>query len=328
MPSSIEVQAVVRRILKEARAHRGGSPSQNFRQALNAALSTEERDAVWGEVASSLAQVTNPEGMGYLAVWMGSAVESGMDPKPFIPPLWSSFLRMMEDGVRLDDSHHARGLELLGRGLVAHLARAPSLRNELAQNAGVLDRLEELSPRSVGIHWVLELLRKCSGTLHVLHGQASVGVTVSYENLSNCFHLFTLLQLALQAVMPGASKVESETIDSALGLPRDNVKDAAWWHYGQPCVPRAELGASIWGESSPRSIASVDGVQVLLLWPPLLGRRSWDQGFFRPFLEAAPPSVRLTAQMGDAEVQRWRSRLGLPDAAPPTRRWWAFWSNG
>lgn len=53
---------------------------------------------------------------------------------------------------------------------------------------------------------------------------------------------------------------------------------------------------------------------MLLLWPPLLGSRSWDSGFFGPALEALPPDVIVEEELSPEACQRWFATLGLARA--------------
>jgi hypothetical protein len=59
-------------------------------------------------------------------------------------------------------------------------------------------------------------------------------------------------------------------------------------------------------------IDSFDGSQVLLLWPPVLGSRTWDGGFFSPILFATLPKVNVIRTMFATEVETWWERLDLP----------------
>ena len=165
---------------------------------------------------------------------------------------------------------------------------------------------------STGAVWVLQLLRQRSGQLVVLNIANKKGVVVCYENISNCFHLFTLLQAALGPVMPDARTVSEHLLDIARGESEENGHDEAWWHYGQAYVPEPTVAASVWGELGPDSISSIDGWQVLLLWPPILPSRSWDTSFFLPILHARPPKVEVMEVLSPSDVEAWWVRLALP----------------
>jgi len=64
----------------------------------------------------------------------------------------------------------------------------------------------------------------------------------------------------------------------------------------------------VFGEVSPNIISRVNGEQVMLLWSPIFEKRSWDSDFFRPYLEAMPPSVELVDVLTEREVEEWLSK--------------------
>lgn len=316
-------------LIGAAERQHGAAPSVALRDALNAyaRLPAGERPDNLGRLAAALPDVNSPSGAGYLAIWLGAGVEAGDDPEPAIGPLldtfmkWSRTLRTASDDTAADepepDEDTILGLRLLGQSLVAHLSRAPGRRESIAAEA-ICDELERVEHLSQGAGWLLHLLRQRSGQVVVLNVEKRLGVLVRYENIANCFHFFTLLQGALVGVMPDARETPERILAIARGRQHDEASDEAWWHYGQANFPRADHLASVWGEMGPDHISRIDDVQVLLLWPKVLGRRSWDSSFFAPVLEATPPDVQVVRALSKAEVQQWWSRLGLPQAKP----WW------
>ena len=66
---------------------------------------------------------------------------------------------------------------------------------------------------------------------------------------------------------------------------------------------------SLWAEWSVGDIPELDGVRVLVLWPPILGGRHWGSDFFGPPLEAAPPRVVLERELDPAEAEAWFARV-------------------
>jgi hypothetical protein len=209
------------------------------------------------------------------------------------------------------DEETIAGLQLLGQALVAHLARSPQLRRWLAETDGIHSELSRVEPYSIGAVWVLELLRQRSGKIVVLNVRHRIGAVVRYNNIATCFHLFTLLQGALAEVMPDARKASGHLLDIARGKTQGTGNDTAWWHYGPAGATSPNLAASVWGEAGPDSISSVNGQQVLLLWPPLLQSRTWDTGFFSPILEASLPDVEVLEVMSSTDVDALWLRLGL-----------------
>jgi hypothetical protein len=335
--TSETLSLAVARVIDAANSHRGREPSQVFRDALNAlvALDGTEAEQKRSHVAAALPNVTSPCGAGFLAVWLGAGVEGGADPCPQTPLLIDCLLRFTRQ-VRTDDEGFTEGemddeltigLELLAQGIVAHLSRDTTTLRTLQSNEEIVGELERVESCSAGPMWILELVRKASGRIIVMHGEQPLGARVEYRNISNCFHLFTLLQAALAGSMPGARKINFDILAVARGEHLATCSDEAWWHYGQPVVGPPDIMTSVFGEQNPRSIGSIDGQQIILLWPPILGSRAWDAGFFGPALHAAPAEVHLIEMLSAEEVTMWRQRIGLPDAgsSKAKRPWWLFW---
>ena len=326
---------MVNDVLMAAERQQGESFSGELRRALNALAMHPESSESRPQIASRLQYLQSPIGVGFLSVWLGAAVESGLDPNQTAGPLlevflqWTRTIRTLPEGsgdADADppaDANTLMGLERMGQGLVAHLSRAPEFSARLSRNEPVILELERVSHISIGALWVLELLRKRSGTLVVIHGSEPRGFHLAYEHLSNCFHLFTLMQGALAGKMPGARHAAAEVLAVAMGESTGEVSDTAWWHYGIWTHPQPDLMASVWGEADPAKIPALDGQQAVILWPLVIGSRSWDSGFFGPILMAMPPRVTVTHEMSVSEVAEWRSRLKMP--ALREKPWWRFW---
>ena len=333
--SDPSLDEISNRVIRAASSQRGSDCPDELRDALNTIGEHGAREEMRLQVASRLGEVTSATGAGFLAVWLGAGVEGGADPDltgdAILGSLlhWANAVATLPDEDTDDDeaevdSEIVVGLEMLGQGLVAHISRSPTLLQQMANNSDVVAELERVEYASAGPMWVLELLRKRSGTLVVLHVEQRRGVRLSYRNLSNCFHLFTLLQAALSdEKMPGAKRVSSRLLAVATGQAMEDCHDEAWWHYGVGTCPTADLGGSIWGEANPDSIPEIDGQQVILLWPMVINSRQWGAGFFGPFLQASPPAVTVTGELTDAEVSQWVEKLNLPEITP--KRGWKFW---
>lgn len=316
--------------------------SDDLRDAFNAIAEHPRAADSQPIIAERLCEVESASGAGLLAVWLGAGVEGGANPdttgRPVLDTLmkWAATVETIDadeeanenedeecDGPAVDPDTVA-GMELLGQGLVAHVSRSGALHDQIANDPRIISELERVEHISAGPMWVLELIRKRSGTLLVIHVEQRRGFRMKYENLSNCFHLFTLLQDAIAGVkLPGSQRPSEELIAVAKGQRAAECYDDAWFHYGIGTHPSADLGTSVWGEASPDSIPTVDGQQVLLLWPPIMASRGWGAGFFGPFLMARPPAVILEEELPAAEVQHWCKRLKLPD--PVASPWWKFW---
>ena len=311
----------IAKVVDAANNHKGYELTPLFREALNdlAGLTSFSREEILPRVASALSNVTSPRGAGFIAIWLGASVEHGADPCLQTQPLVDCFLRFArliqtdvegEAEVKNDDEL-VSGLELLGQSLVSHLSRDTHNLQSVRLNHDIVEMLERIESYSVGALWVLALISKASGTLIVLHGEQLVGAKVAYRNISNCFHLFTLLQAALEGVMPGTRKVSPDILAAARGESMESCYDEAWWHYGQPVRGTPNIVASVFGEQHPSGIRTIEGEQVMLLWSPILESRRWDSGFFGPALQQAPSAVELIAMLPMKEVTIWRERIGL-----------------
>jgi hypothetical protein len=331
------LREAIANVVDTANSNRGREPAEPFLEALNglADLDGFDVERKLSYLATALADVTSASGAGFIAIWLGAGVEHGADPSPQIEPLLDCFLRfagqvITDDGDIAeveDDNELALGLELLGVGFVAHLSRDPQGLQAVRANADAVAELERVEWYSPGPMWVLELIRKTNGTLIVLHGELPVGAIVEYRNISNCFQLFTLLQTVLEETMPGARKVRSDVLAVVRGESLAECSDEAWWHYGQPVQGRPELSTSVFGEQNPQGIGSIDGQQVMLLWPPILGSRTWDASFLTPALATAPSEVELLEMLSPEDIATWRERIGLPTAQNTAsgKPWWKFW---
>jgi len=199
----------------------------------------------------------------------------------------------------------------------------PERREALAGDEPLLARLEALEIYTHGATWVREMLLRRSGTLIVLHPASGRAFKLRYTHVARCFHLFSLIQIAIGTRLPGGREPNPAIVAAARGDSHDAVGDEAWWHYGDPRSKTANLQASIWGEAMTRSIPVIDGVQVILLWPPLLQGRGWSHGFFGPHLHALPANVTIDEELSPESAQSWLETLGVRER--PRRKWWWPW---
>ena len=301
--------------LKALREQRERAPSDAVVSSLNglAELPAGEFVLAREQLLRALPTLENPVGAGLLAIWFGAWLEKGyVNPEEAFRPILDCLLSWTP---HIDSSGNASedlllGVEYLGQATVAHVSRNEEALRE-ASAPEVVAELSRVEDWAVGAYWVMELVGKTSGQLVVLHGEEHVGAILEYRNLSNCFHLFTLLQGALGDQMPGGGSVDPLLLRVAQGESHPGgLSDKAWWHFGV-AGSEPNIAASIWGEASPATIPVVKGRQVIVLWPPLLQSRTWDSGFFGPILEAALPKVELVRMMDEAEVREWRGKVWL-----------------
>jgi hypothetical protein len=302
----------------------GDSPTGAMLSAMRAFLSAAKDEALLREAAESLDGLEQGSA-AFVAVAMGSAVERGASAQIAGPALidtirsWLPLLPVTDDEKESyptptpDQAMSLARLQFLCQSAVTHLALLPDLRAELARDSALLERLDELAGYTPGARWLHEALVKSSGTLVVLHPQSGTGARLRFTHVSNCFHLFSLLQTAVGARIPGGRDRTGPVTQG----------DEAWWHYGNPNARKPSLGASIWGEGLVSEIPRVDGVHVMLLWQQVLERRTWDAGFFTPHLEAMPADVTLEGLLSPEEGKRWLARLGVEPEA--VKAWWRFW---
>lgn len=314
-------EATFQAVFLAAERYTGAQEDRGLPDALNAVVdfAAADRQEIRQRLADGLPGVGSLSGAGLLAVWFGAGVERGADPKISGGNVVKALIQWCrqppgDDSPELDENLRT-GLEVLGQSAVAHLARDSELLASLRNDGGAVETLAAAEGWSVGAMWVMQLLRLQSGEIVVLHAVDPIGFRVRYENLGNCFHFFTLLQEALAAKMPGALPVRAEVLAVAHGASQEEVYDHAWWHYGQPTSPAPGFESMVFGEMPLDSIDRVDGMQLLLLWAPLVESRSWDEGFFCPHLMAAPAMVSILRELEQREVAQWRQRLGLGDGA-------------
>lgn len=311
-----------------AEAQFGPEPSVALRGALSELADAPERGAAQDGALEVMRCCTRPCGAAYIAVWFGAAVEDGRGPDETLGPIVETFIAWTDRvGAADAPADLADALNLFGNALVAHLilfSDAERARWAAGDLGAACDRGAEVAH---GPGWVSHALAQASGPLTVLVTDRKLGFRLSYSSVANCFHLFTLIQDALREARPRRAAVNEAAIAVARRERWEPVEDAAWWHYGQPSSPLAAIGASVWGEASPRSIERVDGAQTLLLWPPLLGSRTWDGGFFRSPIDATRPFVTRAEPMSAAEVAQLWDRLALPEPEPSRGFRWP-WSRG
>jgi hypothetical protein len=327
------------RILQAADRQSGLSMNETFKVSL-LSLSRQTKDvktAVVEQLCKGLNSVTSPTGAGFIGIWLGVAVENGADPEKSVESVLQCFFKWSQRTIAEDaengagvpnDPEIVAGLRLLGQSLVRHLSQLPDLRRHLGGSEDIQSELRRIKNVSQGATLVLRLLAQRNGNLVVINVAEKYGFRVRYRNIANCFHLFTLLQGSLAGRLPGTSPGKPLPRELALGKAEATEKDVAWWHYGQGHTPWPDVMASVWGEFSPDTIERIGGEQVLLLWPPILGK-SWDTECFRPYLAESPPDVECLSKLTAPEINEWWIRLNLPIRAGAgifaRERWWKFW---
>jgi hypothetical protein len=309
----------------------GSQPNGPMLTATRAFLESAGRDStLLAEAAASLTRLSAGPAT-WLAVACGTAVERGASPEITGPAVFD-LLRATLSGLpewnesssdELPEltSEQTATLELLPflcQSVVTHLARLPAQRESMGADAVLLNRLNQISAYSHGAIWVREALTKSSGALLLLHPSARKGLRLRYSNVSNCFHLFSLVQTAVGTSLEGGNEPNAVIARVARGKSSEEVSDQAWWHYSHASSAVPEIATSIRGDGLVREIPEIDGFRVVLAWPPILATRHWDAGFLGPHLDAMPADVVLEGALTDAECIAWLERLGSGKRKP----WW------
>lgn len=323
-----DLETLSARLRTAADAQRGGEATEHLKTALNslAALPPETHPAVSTMITALLPKLSSPTGAGFICAWIGAGVEAGVPAERSCDAIIQTFLHwsrtIQVDDVDDETSQEAlAGLRHMASSIVSHLSHMDEDHRRGLETKDLQDEADRIAAVSDGAIWVDHLLRQRSGDLIALIADTKRGFRLRYDNIACAFHLFTLLQDALSAERPKEAELERMAVAVAKGQAQTACTDRAWWHFGQPTSAEADLAASVWGEGSPDEVARVDGEQVIVLWPPVLGSRTWDAGFLTPFLQAAPPKVEVIAQLSAAETEQWWQKIGLPDPQP----WWRFW---
>jgi hypothetical protein len=310
----------------------GDAPSGAMLSTMRAFMSAATKDDSLLREAADTLRSQDPGSAAWIAVALGTLVERGASAElsgPAILDHLRSWLPTLptpgNDEAPLDPTREQATLlaqfQFVCQSAVTHLARLPAQREVMGHDLPLLERLDALGGYSHGALWVREALLKTSGTVVLLHPPSGTGLRLWYTNVSNNFHLFSLLQTAVGTAIPGGRPGDETLALAARGQSTAPVSDEAWWHYGSAASSKADVKATIWGEGLVRDIPRVNGEQVILLWPPILESRTWDAGFLGPHLEAMPADAGVERLLTADESKAWLEQLGV---GPKRTRWWRF----
>lgn len=178
---------------------------QHYLHSLEFDSVTEQEDLLQ-LICSNFSNIVAPYGAGAIAVWFGSFVERGRDPRHTFKSVLEKFLELncSIETVAKDSSSEAAdlnhdvlsGLKLLGQALVAHIIHSKTIRTFLSNEEDVIQELERIEHLSVGAIWVLQLLRQCSGNLLVIHVTEKKGFVLFIKILPHvfiCSHFYKVL---------------------------------------------------------------------------------------------------------------------------------------
>lgn len=329
-------------------------PSARLLETARAWFKAAETEPELVRATAAALKKVSPVGASFVATLVGNVVEVDGGAERSFDELWALFIAWCMECNAAKPGDESRQLMLaqaltgIGPALVSHLAQLPDRRAALRGDLAVAGLLEELSGGIAGVCWVFKSLQMTSGSLIVLHPTSASGWRLRYENVSLCFHLFTLLQCELGDRVPGGRIPNPALAAAANGVgPADGLHDQAWWHYGHALATTCDVRGSIWGEAPAAEIPTVRGEQVILLWPPILAGRSWEASFFTPHLQQMPARVILEGTLSPEQCKEWIEHLALdvssvtrqrspalaqvrprtPAVRPVIERpWWKFWA--
>jgi hypothetical protein len=303
---------------------------QEFSQAFQRADIAQLEQALL-RFAAELAECM-PLGAARIAVFCGAMVEQGADANITGPAVVLKFrdvvarlfalietVAMPErpndladfSEVTPEDIEALHASRFLAQSTVSHLAKLPNLRLELSADKTLQEQLEQVSAYAIGAEWVRGLLRLSSGTMIVLHPSTHEGFQIVWRNISNNFHLFTLLHDLLGKRLGIKTSLAPDVLEAAMGREPvyGEMRDSAAWNFFQfRGLGTANPMFYVWGEGSPAEIPMLDGMHVLLLLPLTIGR-GWNGGFFAPQLQQYPPSLEILDELTRAQTDAWLGRI-------------------
>ena len=308
-------------LLAACRTYTGGRVDPRFNAAAQAFYaSAKAQPKIAGRAARELSRLP-PPGAAVLANMLGTIVEKGGAVERSGPAVWELYLAWLPQihrgfAGRKELSSRERQLldafQLLSQSAVSHLSGMPQERALAAGNKALMAMLAELQDYTPGAAWVRQVLLSRSDDLLVLHLPSRQGFRLRYENIVNCFHLFTLIQAAFGERLPGGRAPNRFIVDMARCVTVvEEGNDEPWWRY-QTVRPDEPGLVEISGEALVETISRIDGRQVILLSPPAEGAALWDTSFFTPQLFAMPPNVVLEGTLTKQQAEEWFAKFGLP----------------
>lgn len=313
--------AALTNLLAACRAYAGGRVDAHFNAAAQAFYAgARAQPKIVARAARELGRLP-PPGAAILANMLGTILEKGGAVERSGAAVWELYMAWLPQihrgfAGRKELSPRQRQLldafQLLSQSAVSHLSAMPQERKLAAGNKALMAQLAELQDYTPGAAWVRQMLSSRSDALLVLHLPSRHGFRLRYDNIVNCFHLFTLIQTAFGETLPGGRAPNRFITDMARCVTvAEDGNDEPWWRYETVRPDRSGL-AEISGEASVETIARIDDRQVILLSPPIEGAALWDTSFFTPQLFAMPANVMIEGTLTAGEAEEWLGRIGLP----------------
>ena len=311
--------AALTNLLAACRIYAGGRVDGRFNAAAQAFYAAAKLQPKIVTRAARELRGLPPPGAAILANMLGTIVETGGSAERSGPAVWELFMAWLPQIHRGFAGHRElspkqrqvlEAFQLLGQSAVTHLAAMPGERALAAGDTGLMAQLAELQDYTPGAAWVRHMLLSRSDRLLVLHGSSRRGFRLRYENIVNCFHLFTLIQAAFGETLPGGRMPNRFIVDMARCITVvEEGNDEPWWCY-EMVQPGRSDAVGISGEASVDTINRIDGTQVILLSPSVEGAALWDTSFFTPQLFAMPANVVIEETLTASEAEEWLTKIG------------------
>jgi hypothetical protein len=251
---------------------------------------------------------------------------------PVVEDFWARLGRPTPEEGRLAPLHAWMGLPAVAATLLKIVCLDKAARLTARAHRGLPAALAAGAAADPSVHElseVLELVEECG--LLLLHPGQRRGFRITVENIRNNFQLFTLLQgeLPLHG-LEGEGAVAGRCLaDPLAALARGEVSleafcdehgsgcrgQAAWGYYPwtalQPdgsIAVAEEDGHDIPGLDKPDAIVPLEGNRVVLLGIPT-SAQTWEAAWVTPVHRAFRPVLRVTQDLGAAEVSSWLLRI-------------------
>ncbi len=286
-----------------------GPASADLLQLTRAFLTEVAERGTLGPTVLNGLQELPPHGAAWLAICMGSAVESGLSPTLAGSRLIETFRSWLARTEGGQEPELLEALPGLTQSVVSHLARLDDLRLALAKDEEFNATLTNRESDSHAITWIRELISRRSGDLYVVHAETRRVCHLRFTNVARCYHVFSLLQSVLGSALPGG-RIPNEAVSlAARGQSEEPVTDRASWHF-QTGGAQPSMAKAVWGEEPVEAMRrGDDDTYAVSLWEPLLGDRAWSSSVFGPALEAAPADMRFIAELKGPDAEAWAERV-------------------
>lgn len=214
------------------------------------------------------------------------------------------------------------GCDLLTLAAMAVITRDQKARLWLREQ-NIHPILAYLAQFKENVYYVQEVCQACMQLpLTVLAPKTGHGLRLVVNDISNCFHLFTLLEAEFyrQGWLEDLANYQWQEkiyrLAAGLEQPRTNVSIAAHQQYYtvQAVQPdgsyrvtlqtdqgvQMDPAALVWGEMPPEAIAPFEGERIIIVDKEgMFAGRSWDVNFIAKCHGALAPSLEVTAVLSE-----------------------------